>query len=157
MPFSQKTVLLRIRAIEHNCYRESPVSIMPGLDWNQEGKTRPLKVEKPRMSRLREELRSTYCREDGKQIFSSGGVELAECQRNRIKSHDLDSAALKAMCMHEINQMFILLKYDNFSFVSFLSSSSFTTSIHNNARSKLDGSFEDPTTLLFFRTSGRSQ
>lgn len=28
------------------------------------GKTRPLKVEKPRMRRLREELRSTYCERD---------------------------------------------------------------------------------------------
>lgn len=41
----------------------SPVSIIPGLDWNQDGKTSPLKIEKPRMRRLREEFRSTYWRE----------------------------------------------------------------------------------------------
>lgn len=39
------------------------MSMTPGLDLNQVGKTRPLNVEKPRMRRLRDELRSTYCRE----------------------------------------------------------------------------------------------
>lgn len=64
------------------------MSIIPGLDWNQEGKTRPLKVEKPRMRRLREELRSTYCsgeRKEGEKMFSSGG-EVCGRQQNGIKS-----------------------------------------------------------------------
>lgn len=63
------------RAIGHDCHGELPVSIMPGLDWNQEGNTRPLKVEKPKIRRLREELRSTYCRGESKTMFSSGSVE----------------------------------------------------------------------------------
>lgn len=63
------------------------MSIMPGLDWNQEGKTRPLKVEKPRMRRFREELRSTYCR--GREFGGGGGraggslVQVVRCMSDR--------------------------------------------------------------------------
>lgn len=49
---------------EQACLKKLPVSIMSGLDWNQVGKTRPLKVEKPRMRRLRDEFRSTYWRNE---------------------------------------------------------------------------------------------
>lgn len=65
------------------------MSIIPGLDWNQEGKTRPLKVEKPRIRRLREELRSTYCSgewKEGEKMFSSGGVESGGVES--VKCHE---------------------------------------------------------------------
>ncbi len=54
------------------CVWESPVSMMPGFEWNQVGKTRPLKVEKPRIRRFLEELRSTYWgeREQRKRPYS---------------------------------------------------------------------------------------
>lgn len=49
-----------LRTVCMSVVEKLPVSMMPGLELNHVGKTRPLKVEKPRMRRLREEFRSTY-------------------------------------------------------------------------------------------------